>query len=95
MKKNLMQLQTSVNEEVKNEESEEIGIFESIEETPFTGVKGNKGWIIVMGNQMASGKTFDNLNDMKAYIDEKPWELIVNACAIFNEILNTNKKDEK
>lgn len=51
--------------------------YEIIEDTPFAAVKSEKGWKIVIGNQVATPKYFENLEEVKDYVNgEIPWPLI-------------------
>ena len=47
------------------------------DECPFgIGTNEKYEYIIKLGNQLASGKTFKSPEEARAYIDTKPWELI-------------------
>lgn len=51
--------------------------YEIIEDTPFAAVKSEKGWKIVIGNQVATPKYFETLEEVKDYVNgEIPWPLI-------------------
>ena len=51
--------------------------YEIIEDTPFAAVKSEKGWKIVIGNQVATPKYFETLEEAKDYVNgEIPWPLI-------------------
>lgn len=90
MSKNLVQLQNS-NENEINEKSEDVMVFETIEDTPFTAVYIKNDWVIVMGNEIASERRFEKIDELKEYIDSKPWELIVTSATIFDKIVKANK----
>lgn len=46
-------------------------------ECPFgIGTNEKYEYVIKLGNQLASGKTFKSPEEARAYIDTKPWELI-------------------
>lgn len=57
-----------------------------VENTPFTLVVEEKGVRIAIGNQICCEKTFDNIGLARHYIDFKPWDLIITATAIINEL---------
>lgn len=51
--------------------------YEIIEDTPFAAIKSEKGWKIVIGNQVATPKYFETLEEVKDYVNgEIPWPLI-------------------
>lgn len=72
-----------VEDKIFNEKGEETG--------------AEKVFKIVMGNQVVSEKTFDEMASAKDYIYTKPWELIMAATAIYCDkiykIYNENGKD--
>lgn len=78
--------------ETKRENKNE---FLEIENTPFTAVKVENKYILVMGDVMVSGKRFDEIEDVMAYINNKPWELILVAAKTFADKLNEIKKEKK
>lgn len=88
-------LQTQVSNNEIREESEEITTFEEIKGTPFTGIYRHNKWIIVMGDEIASPKEFENVEEMKEYIDTKPWSLLMVSAAIFNKITNKKIKENE
>lgn len=46
-------------------------------EDPFSiGTNENNETVIRLGGQLASKKTFDNVEEAKKYIESKPWDLI-------------------
>lgn len=46
-------------------------------EDPFSiGTNENNETVIKLGGQLASKKTFDNVEEAKKYIESKPWELL-------------------
>lgn len=54
-------------------------------ETIFTIPEINGNFCICVGNKIISKQNFVSLEEAIAYIDSKPWELIVNAtCAIYD-----------
>lgn len=48
---------------------------------------------IATGRAIISKLTFDNMKDAKKYIDQKPWELIINlVCYVNDQIKQLNKE---
>lgn len=46
-------------------------------ENPFSiGTNENNEIIIRLGRQLASKRTFDNIEEAKQYIESKPWDLL-------------------
>lgn len=46
-------------------------------EDPFSiGTNENNETVIKLGGQLASKKTFDNVEEAKKYIESKPWDLL-------------------
>lgn len=46
-------------------------------ENPFSiGTNENNETVIRLGGQLASKKTFDNIEEAKKYIESKPWDLL-------------------
>lgn len=46
-------------------------------ESPFSiGTNENNETVIKLGGQLASKKTFDNVEEAKQYIESKPWDLL-------------------
>lgn len=46
-------------------------------EDPFSiGTNENNETVIRLGGQLASKKTFDNVEEAKKYIESKPWDLL-------------------
>ena len=51
----------------------------------FTLVTSNKQTRIAVGNAIISRNTFDSVKAAKAYIDQKPWELMINLlCYVYD-----------
>ena len=73
-------------------------------ENPFSiGTNENNETIIRLGGQLASKRTFDNIEEAKQYIESKPWDLlailsIAMAKVIFKTIYESkeeSKEEEK
>ena len=58
----------------------------------FTLVTSNKQTRIACGNAIVSRQVFKSVKEAKAYIDQKPWELIINVTAYVNDQLKQSKK---
>lgn len=47
------------------------------QESPFSiGTNENNETVIKLGGQLASKRTFDNIEEAKQYIESKPWDLL-------------------
>lgn len=57
-------------------------------------------WVIMVGDKLASKELFENEEQVKEYIDKKPWELIaalicsVTDNAIKSELSNLKNKEK-
>lgn len=89
-KKGLALLSKSEQQESKENYSEEknklVEVIQ-VQESPFSLVRKRSYWVIVIGNQIASGEQFATEKEAQEYIDSKPWTLIVTACMIINNKL--------
>ena len=70
------------------------------EECPFgIGTNEKYEYIIKLGNQLASTKTFKSPEEAREYIDSKPWELIgilaTGMAYAFNIEMEKQKKTKK
>lgn len=55
-------------------------------ENPFSiGTNENNEVIIRLGGQLASKRTFDNVEEAKQYIESKPWDLLAILCIAIAE----------
>lgn len=65
-------------------ETEAIGI----EKTPFTIIrfKPTDEWMISIGNNQVTEKTFKTKRQAIRYIKSKPWSMILNAAIIINQL---------
>ena len=70
-------------------------------EAPFSiGTNEKNETVIRLGGQLASKRTFDNIEEAKQYIESKPWDLlailsIAMAGATFRTINESRKETEK
>lgn len=70
-------------------------------EDPFSiGTNENNETVIRLGGQLASKKTFENIEEAKKYIESKPWDLlailsIAMAETTFRAIHETKKESKK
>ena len=62
--------------------------------TPFSIVGSEGKFLIVIGNTIASKKTFKTYSKARDYIITKPWELITSIAISYAQFINDqNKKD--
>lgn len=70
-------------------------------ENPFSiGTNENNETVIRLGGQLASKRTFDNVEEAKQYIESKPWDLlailsIAMAEATFRTIYESKEEVKK
>lgn len=48
--------------------------------------------MIAIGNNIVTRNTFKNTRTAKDYINSKPWDLILNTCAIMQDMLKKNEE---
>lgn len=62
----------------------------------FILVKKDKKVHIAFTNKIISTKIFKSFKEAEKYIDEKPWELLINtSCAVFEIIVKENINNNK
>ena len=73
-------------------------------ENPFSiGTNKNNETVIRLGGQLASKKTFENVEEAKKYIESKPWDLLAilsiamaeTTFRAIHEAENESKKEEE
>lgn len=53
-------------------------------------------WVIMIGDKLASKELFTSEEQIKEYIEKKPWELIAALiCSITDNAINTNLPNNK
>ena len=72
--------------------SEEMTV-RPIEGTPFTVHKTEKGYILAIGNIMASKEVFENTESAEARVLNTDWEVISNVICCYIENWNKIKKN--
>lgn len=73
--------------EIKVERSTNTEQYETI----FTLVQNNGNVMIAVADKIISKMTFATFEEAKAYIDSKPYELIVNATCLLYELTAAKK----
>jgi hypothetical protein len=71
-----------------------------IEDSPFSATWFDEydSWMLTLGNEIMTNPkddayVFQELDELKAWVDTKPWELIMKAAAVFTNNFNeVNKK---
>lgn len=74
---------------------EEKTITTSVEQSntfPFTFVKTNETYQIAAGNCLVSDKKFKSKKESQAYLDSKPWDIIVNFICQTILVIQENEK---
>ena len=75
----------------KQESSLDIEIIDT--DTVFKIVRNEDRVSIVMGDQIMM-RNLESIEKAKKVIEEKPWELILTASAMYTEFINNVKKEE-
>lgn len=94
MKTEELEQSESLNSEQEKQNNVELNSNNEVIEipdTPFKGVKINDRWWIVLGNQAASGHTFESSVKLIHYVNQKPWELLLTAAQIIADNVVKNK----
>lgn len=89
----LLKSQTSVDtqDNVQSTSNENILRYVTIEGSPFTAIKlENERWGLVMGDQLVSDQTFNDVDEAKEFVDSKPWSLMITAAYIYTDFINKN-----
>lgn len=58
----------------------------------FLILEHNGVYLIALTNKIVSKSLFNTIEEAEAYIDSKPWELILNATAVMMNIINQDKQ---
>lgn len=81
-----------VKPKVKVTEQAQVEKYQDI----FNLVTRNGKTQVAIQNNILTKKEFDSVDDAKAYIDAKPWELLINViCLIYDMTKNMNINTEK
>lgn len=65
--------------------------YVTIEGSPFTAIQlQNERWALVMGDQLVSDQTFENVDEATKFVESKPWSLIMTASYIYTDFINKN-----
>lgn len=59
----------------------------------FSFAKTQEGIVILVGKYRVSSKTFKTFEEAEAYVNSKPYELIINLSVLFNKFENENSKE--
>jgi hypothetical protein len=93
----LLEEQMSVGtQDNKQSTSENMLKYVTIEGSPFTAIQLENGrWALVMGDQLVSDQTFEDVDEATAFVESKPWSLIMTASYIYVDYINKNINDLK
>lgn len=88
----LLKEQTSVNtQDNVQSSSENILRYVTIEGSPFTTILLENGrWGLVMGDQLVSDQTFEDVDEAAEFVETRPWSLIMTAAYIYTDYINKN-----
>ena len=71
--------------------SENMLRYVTIEGSPFTAIQLENGrWGLVMGDQLVSDQTFEDVDEASKFVESKPWSLIMTASFIYVDYINKN-----
>lgn len=82
-KQELLDTQLNVKEADKQESNSKLIEYKKIENSPFMGVRQKDKWFIVLGNQIVSSERFDTIEEMIEYVENRPYELIMNGTLAY------------
>lgn len=89
----ILKSQTNAEEAGKQNSSNKLIDREPLEGTPFTIIKDEEGWMLVMGKYALTTKK-ETREELTTYIQEEMWNTIVKITVIIIEtILTENKKE--
>lgn len=88
----LLKEQTSVDtQDSEQSTSENILKYVTIDGSPFTAILLQNGrWSLVMGDQLVSDQTFEDVDEAADFVETKPWSLIMTASYIYMQYINEN-----
>ena len=94
----LLKSQTSVDtqDSEQSDSNENILRYVTIEGSPFTAILlENERWGLVMGEQLVSDQTFEDVDEAAEFVETRPWSLIMTAAYIYVDYINRNINDLK
>lgn len=69
-------------------------IYTKVENTPFTILKLNENYVITIGNEVVTNKTFESVDAAKKYINKKEYNFMMVAFAICYDIIKKKIEEE-
>lgn len=94
----LLKEQTSVDTQDSDQSysNDNILRYVTIEGSPFTAILLENGrWGLVMGDQLVSDQTFEDVDEAADFVESRPWSLIMTASYIYMDYINKNINDLK
>lgn len=90
------QMNAGTQDNKQSTSNENILSYVTIENSPFTAIKLQNGrWALVMGDQLVSDQTFNDVVEATAFVESKPWSLIMTAAYIYVDYIFKNINDLK
>lgn len=80
-------------QKVDKEQSTGAPIVTTINDAPFNIIEHNEEILITIGNDVL--KKCETVEDAVEYIEAKPWDLILNATAIYMEYVQKIKNEKE
>lgn len=66
-----------------------------VHEKIFQIVENKGSFVIAVANKIVTTNNFATLDEAKAYIDSKPWELVINVTCLIYDMGQKKKKNSK
>lgn len=85
-KKRLLEEQSNVDSQDNKVSGSELLEMKEVTDTPFVLIKSNEVWRIAVGNKIVCEIEFKDSEEALAYIDAKPYKLLLNLMLIVKEI---------
>ena len=90
------QMNVNTQDSEQSTSNENMLKYVTIEGSPFTAIQlQNERWALVMGDQLVSDQTFENVDEATKFVESKPWSLIMTASYIYVDYINKNINDLK
>jgi ElaB/YqjD/DUF883 family membrane-anchored ribosome-binding protein len=90
------QMNASTQDNEQSTSNENMLKYVTIKNSPFTAIQlENERWALVMGDQLVTDQTFENVDEATQFVESKPWSLIMTAAYIYMDFINKNINDLK
>lgn len=79
----------------KKQTTDCTNFMQSQHEPIFNFIKTEKGFKILVGNNLVSNKTFESFAECEEYVKSKPYELMINTACLFMHLTNEQEKEQQ